>query len=386
MLVVQYAGDYRDTWRRLSQGGSDNYFAQGYSDRAIAELAQDGNSVAILAGFTDEPYEEVLAKGITAIGLGAKGGVDEGSIVAYAERFDPTHVLLRAPFHAVLEWALARDTRIALTLADSFGTGLKAWLRSRKLVRLLNNPRVEWVANHGVAASGALVRIGVKPDKVVPWDWPHGNSPEQWASKSLPSGKVPWKALYVGAVAELKGVGDAIEAIATLARNGMQVHLDVIGSGEDFSPLVARLGLGESVTFRGRVPNAEIIDAMREADVVLVPSRKEYPEGFPLTVYEALCSRTPIVASDHPMLAKKLFADRSAVVFSAGDPAELAKALQRLLSSPDLYAALSAEASTTWQSLQVPVKWADFVRAWADGTPAGREWIGQHSWQRRHYE
>jgi len=38
---------------------------------------------------------------------------------------------------------------------------------------------------------------------------------------------------------------------------------------------------------------------MRSADAIVIPSRHEYPEGLPLTIYEALAARTPIVASDH---------------------------------------------------------------------------------------
>ena len=41
---------------------------------------------------------------------------------------------------------------------------------------------------------------------------------------------------------------------------------------------------------------------MSAHDIVIVPSRHDYPEGLPMTIYEALAMRTPLVVSDHPMI------------------------------------------------------------------------------------
>lgn len=385
LLVVQYAGDYAETWHRLAQDGAETYLAQAYGDRAIAALAAGGAEVAVVIAITGKVYREMLAPRLLAVGMGPAHVGIETEIVDFARGFRPTHVLLRSPFTGLLRWACDNEARILLTLADSFQGGLRRWLSSRRLVRLLNSARVEWVANHGTAASGALVRMGVGAAKVIPWDWPHHNTPAQWEAKTLRAGQHRFKAIYVGARVELKGVGDALHALALLVRRGIDVSLDVVGEGDDFSALADRLGLTDRVVFLGRIPNSEIIPAMRLADVVLVPSRKEYPEGFPLTLYEALCSRTPIVASDHPMFVPKLSPERSAVVFRAGDAAALASSIERLLTSPRLYDALSLNALQTWQSLQVPVKWAELVEAWFDDTGDSRQWLQRHSWASMNY-
>jgi len=380
ILVVQYAGDYRDTWHRLQGGGPETYLAQAYSDRAIAQWALDGSEVQVVIGITTSAYFESLAERLTVVGLGYSGAVPEAPVVEAAARFRPTHLLLRSPMHRVLRWACQSDVNTLVTLADSFPRGLTSWLRFRPLVRLMNHPQVKWVGNHGTAASRALVELGVDPSKVIPWDWPHANSPEQWGVKALSADRERWNALYVGARVELKGVGDALRAVAVLSRRGFDVRLEVIGEGDDFTTLADSLGIAGRVLFRGRVANAEIIGAMRAADVVLVPSREEYPEGFPLTIYEALCSRTPLVTSDHPMFVAKLKPEASAVIFEAGNSDALADAIQRLLTSPDLYAALSAAALETWQGLQVPVKWAELADAWLDGTPERQRSLARHAW------
>lgn len=385
LLVVQYAGDYAETWHRLAQGGAETYLAQAYGDRAIAGFATQGAEVAVLVAITGKAYREILVPGLLAVGLGPTHADTESAIIEFARTFRPTHVLLRTPFIHVLRWAGDNDARILLTLADSFQGGLRRWLSSRRLVRLMNSAPVDWVANHGTAASGALVRMGVDAAKMIPWDWPHHNTPAQWDAKTLRPDSQRFRAIYVGARVELKGVGDALRAVALLVARGLDARLDVVGDGEDFSALADELQVTDRVAFLGRMPNAEIIGAMRDADVVLVPSRKEYPEGFPLTLYEALCSRTPIVASDHPMFVPKLSPDRSAVIFRAGDATALADAIARLLSSPGLYGALSTNALQTWQSLQVPVKWAELVEAWFHDTAESRQWLQRHSWASMRY-
>ena len=74
-------------------------------------------------------------------------------------------------------------------------------------------------------------------------------------------------------------------------------RLDLIGLGEE-AALRGRaeaLGVEAEVAFWGRLGHAEVMEQMREHDAVVVPSRHDYPEGLPATLYEALCSRTPLV-------------------------------------------------------------------------------------------
>ena len=118
---------------------------------------------------------------------------------------------------------------------------------------------------------------------------------------------------------------------------------------------------------------------MRRVDAVLVPSRPAYPEGLPLTIYEALCARTPIVASDHPMFAGHLVDRDSAMVFRAGDPRDFADAIQRVTDDPVAYRALSARSAATWRAMQLPVRWGDLIHRWLADTPEDRAWIAAHT-------
>ena len=143
-------------------------------------------------------------------------------------------------------------------------------------------------------------------------------------------------------------------------------------------PKSVTLGIADHVEFLGLIEHEQVVPLMQSSDIVLVPSRPEYPEGFPMSIYEALCSRTPIIASNHPMFLHHLQADTSAVIFQAGDPTHLAANIKRLLSDPVLYQRLSLVSDTTWKNLQIPVKWAELVQRWVFDSPQNREWLTQH--------
>lgn len=132
------------------------------------------------------------------------------------------------------------------------------------------------------------------------------------------------------------------------------------------------------IDFLGLVPHHKVVHLMRSADVVIIPSHHEYPEGLPMTIYEALCARTPIVASDHPMFRGRLRDGVSAVIFPAQTPLALADSIEKLLTHPDFYHHLSQGSSEAWQQLQIPVKFADFLHHWLFDSPTEKPWLANY--------
>jgi len=259
----------------------------------------------------------------------------------------------------IIAWSHRNKVRTIAMLADSFPSkGLASRIRNRRVARQLN--RLEWVGNHQLPACRALEGIGVDPAKIIPWDWPAAHHPRDYAPRVI--GEGPFKLLYVGSVCEAKGVSDLIRAVPD------NVSLTIVG------PLLEPQPERPNVTLAGVVPNAQIPRIMREADCVVIPSRHEYPEGLPLTLLEALASRTPIIQSDHPM-----FPDVG-LKFPAGDVQALRSAIESLLSDSQLYADLSANSLLAWESLQIPVIYGELIARWLadDG-----EWIARHALRAR---
>ncbi|MBO3463194.1 glycosyltransferase [Aetokthonos hydrillicola Thurmond2011] len=390
LLIIQYAGDYREAFLRLSQGGEETYYAQKQSVEAVAKIGQQIEEIAILCCQTTEPYNELLKNGVRAIGTGfnLNQEISIKKLIELIEEQNPTHLVIGTPIRAIIRWAIENKLRTLVSLADSFPTkSLRNKIRNYFLANLLNNKQIDWVGNHGVSASISLANIGVNPDKIIPWDWPHMITPADFSSKTLTVNRDTWNIVYVGAVTESKGVGDAIRAIAQLRAKGLSVKLKVAGKGDiaSFIRETRELDIEDCVEFMGLVPNKNIVLVMRNADIVLVPSRHQYPEGFPMTIYEALCSRTPIVASDHPMFINKLKHNTNAMIFPAGNSIALAVCIEKLLSNPEVYHSLSVASYEAWRSLQIPVRSSDLINRWLNDSLENQQWLFEHRLASGHY-
>jgi glycosyltransferase involved in cell wall biosynthesis len=378
-LVFVQHGAYAEAARRLAAGGPETFYAQRYSVDFVAELAGRIGDVRVLHLGHDDP-EEQLPSGVRSLGLnlypqGRRGRHLE--VLRLLERLRPTHLVLVSPLPFVLAWALARGVRTLPLFADSFRVpGLKAKAKFTLLARLLNSSRLDWVSNHNVAASLDLVRIGVSPAKVLPFDWPAFLSPSERPPKELRRGD-HLELAYVGQLAESKGVGDLLSAMAHIARSsngaGPQVRATIVG-GQDpaFVARARALGIEDRITFPGRISHDDIVPLMNRHDMVIVPSRHEYPEGLPMTLYEAFCSRTPIIASDHPMFRVKLRDGENALIFKAGDAGALADRIRLLAGDPVLYARLSRNAEAAAEQFFCPLKYDELISRWLSNTEEDR--------------
>jgi hypothetical protein len=380
LTIVQYAGDYREAFERFASGGRATYQAQRYSVDFVGSLAQRLEQVVVICAVCDAPYDVVLSNKVRAIGAGLEPGFDPRELRSILARTAPDRLCLTTPMAPLLKWARHNRVRTITAMADYFRKGgprtrISNWLTAREL----NRPNVEWVGNHQIGACLSLLDIGVLADKVIPWDWPPSHRPTDYAPRERDPSQ-PLRLVYVGLVDEAKGVGDLLRALQKLKADGVDAFLTVIGrdAGNGMAALAYSLGLGASVRFAGLIPNEDVPAAMREADVVVIPSRHEYPEGLPLTIYEALAARTPIIASDHPMFLGPLTHEQSAVIFPGANADALASAIRRLADDATLYAKLSANSKQAWQALQLPVSFGDLLEKWLSEGPGDREWLWEH--------
>ena len=378
LLILQYAGDYREVVQRFAEGREETYYAQKYSVDAVAEIGKQIEEVAVLCCLTTEPYNEVVQNGVRAIGAGFNHKIHTQKLIKLIEEQNPTHLIVRTPIREVFSWAIKKRIPTMALLADSFpAKGFRQKLKNYLLVNLLNNDQIQWVSNHGVNSCLALQKLGVKSKKIIPWDFPPPVTPESFSQKRLRKEANNWNLIYVGFVSKSKGVGEVLESIEKLKQKNISVRLKIAGLGEteDLLKQAKQLKIEDCVEFLGLVPNKTVVPLMREADLVLVPSRPEYPEGFPLTIYEALCSRTPLIASDHPMFKNNLKHGVNAMIFPAGNSMALSACIEKLLSDPELYLNLSVASYEAWKQLQIPVKWAEMINRWINDSPENQQWL-----------
>jgi len=95
------------------------------------------------------------------------------------------------------------------------------------------------------------------------------------------------------------GLDLALEAASLLRARGCAFDLLMAGEGPLFSELedsIRRTGLCDRVRLIGPVPESELPELYRAADLFLLPTRRL--EGFGLVTLEALACGTPVIATD----------------------------------------------------------------------------------------
>lgn len=377
LLIVQ-TGDFGAAWARMTDGAPETYRDQYASLRFVAGLARDFEvtTLAICA----RPHEELMAPGLRSIGV-SRAKLNRPRIASLLDGLTPARLILRSPFGPFLAEARRRHIPTLPCFADIFsGDGLRGRLRAWRLARLLTGPHVAGVANHSLNASRSTVTVlGLPPDRVIPWDWsrirPDGGIKTGMADPARPH------CFYAGTLSEAKGLGDCLEALVILHGQGLRARLSVAGGGDPrpWAARAAALGLGDCVDLLGVVPNAVVRASMTACDLVIVPSRPDYPEGLPNTIYEGLASRSPLILSDHPAFRGRIRDGTGGLVFKAGDPASLAAAIRRLCRDPVLYGQLSAGAEDALEALHVGLEWPDLVRHFLDDPQDRTGWVKRNS-------
>lgn len=373
LLIVQF-GDYAEAENRFARGLGETYYAQKYTVDFVAALAKSGHAVKAVSLLADVPTCK-LPSGVESAGIRLYPGrfrrVRTSSLIRIAEAWNPSHLVLGSPLPQVARWASDHGVDTLALLADSFlAGGLRNRLRNARLARALNLRCIRWVGNHGFNASSDLVRIGVDARKVVPYDWPSFEVSTTFVTKSRPE-PPKLKLVYVGSLILEKGVGDLLEAVALARATGKDYSATLIGSGDEerFRSHARRLGISDHVRFTGRIPRENVVIEMNAGDVVVVPSRHEYSEGMPMTIYEGLCSRSPVVVSDHPMFRGRIVDGESGVVFRASDPRYFLRATERLVGDGELYRGLSERAPSICAQFFGPLKWDRLITLWLARAP-----------------
>jgi glycosyltransferase involved in cell wall biosynthesis len=152
------------------------------------------------------------------------------------------------------------------------------------------------------------------------------------------------RVLFVGRIEVEKGAFDLIEIARQLSEQGRDDFLfEVCGDGqalEDMKAKCATLGLSDSFRFHGYVKQPELIPMFRSAFAVIVPTRREFAEGFNKVVAEGVLARKPVITSS-VCPAVESFGD-GVVVVPPEDAAAYVAALVRLADDTGHYDAVVA--------------------------------------------
>jgi glycosyltransferase involved in cell wall biosynthesis len=151
---------------------------------------------------------------------------------------------------------------------------------------------------------------------------------------SVPADVTGKTVVFVGRLVPYKGVSVLLEATEMLRREGVLFTVLIAGRGplrEELRADAVRRNLGESVRFLGFVPDPEVGDLYRFADVVCCPSIGTL-ESSATTLEEAAMCGTPVAGSDLPGAGESIPHDGTrGILTPPKDASALAHALRRLL-------------------------------------------------------
>ncbi len=145
----------------------------------------------------------------------------------------------------------------------------------------------------------------------------------------------PVTLVNIGRFAEQKGQLLLIEAMAQVARRGVEVRLVLVGDGPMRVPLeraIAHAGLGHRVELTGWLDEAGVRRAIEESHALVLPS---FAEGLPMVVMEAMAAARPVIATWVAGVPELMQDGRTGWLVPAGDAQALAEAITELATTPD---------------------------------------------------
>jgi glycosyltransferase involved in cell wall biosynthesis len=184
----------------------------------------------------------------------------------------------------------------------------------------------------------------------------------------------PLRVLCVGRLIERKGQHHLIDAVKRLTDEGIDVRLDLVGTGDARSAneeQANRLRLGDRVRFLGYVPREEIAEHYAAAHVYVLPS---YNEGMSVALLEAMASGLAVVVTPTGGTPELVEPEVNGLVFDWGDVGRLMAHLRRLAQDRSLVrrmgeASRKRAADFSWD--RAALRYIDLLKQFAVVVPAG---------------
>jgi glycosyltransferase involved in cell wall biosynthesis len=140
----------------------------------------------------------------------------------------------------------------------------------------------------------------------------------------------PLRLLCVARLIERKGQHYLIAAVRRLVDQGIDVTLDLVGTGDaqaTCAALAQELDIAERVRFCGYVPREQIAERYANADVFVLPS---FNEGMSVATLEAMAAGLPTVVTRTGGTAELVQDQVSGLIFDWSDVKTLASHIARL--------------------------------------------------------
>jgi glycosyltransferase involved in cell wall biosynthesis len=165
----------------------------------------------------------------------------------------------------------------------------------------------------------------------------------------------PFVIMYHGSLVERNGVALAVEALARIRQSVPLGELRIYGASTPFLERVMESvrarGLTDSVRFLGPKRLEDIVEAIADCDVGVIPNQRSiFTElNMPTRIFEYLAVGKPVVA---PRSAGILdyFDEDSLILFELGDADDLARRIQDVWADPGKAAAIARRGQDVYRA------------------------------------
>lgn len=239
--------------------------------------------------------------------------------------------------------------------------GLSAWLasivtRTPYIVTVhgadahaLTGPVAKWLRGRVMRRAHRVIPVSREIASVLGLDprtaLPMGVDLEAWDLPSGPQQRRSGRFVFVGRLAEKKGLTIALRALTKVPG----AHLTVVGDGPDrqmLEQLTSELDIASRVHFKGTQPSRVAREFLRTANAALIPSvvaGSGDRDGTPVVLAEAVALGTPVIASRLGGIVD-IVDERMASLVAPGDPDELAEAMRFVMDHQEAVEERAAEA------------------------------------------
>ncbi|MHA1834568.1 MAG: glycosyltransferase family 4 protein [Candidatus Baldrarchaeia archaeon] len=152
--------------------------------------------------------------------------------------------------------------------------------------------------------------------------------------------------LFLGRVTQIKGVHILLKALAYLKRKYSNVRLIVAGPSDAkyklrLENIVRKLSIVDFVEFLGPVYGKEKIKLIKNSEILVLPSFREYT---PTVLLEAQALGVPVVATKVGAISEMIVEGKTGLLVEPGNEYQLAEAIETLLRDKKLRRSFSIEA------------------------------------------
>jgi len=177
----------------------------------------------------------------------------------------------------------------------------------------------------------------------------HGLDVNCWRApdqKEIVSGRGSLHILSVGRLVEKKGHLYLLQAVRTLAAEGIDVQCTVVGDGPLHGSLrayIVKEGLADRVLLTGGKPQSEVKRLFGACDLFILPcivAGNGDRDGIPNVVLEALAMEVPVITTPAGSTRELIVHGETGLLVPERQPWAIAEAVKTLVASPDLRARL----------------------------------------------